>query len=69
METSCYDCIWADLYHTSGAAVTNFAEKLPPIQGALAKEILKSNYDFGFVSPPDVLKNRINVVVVHLGRL
>ena len=63
------DCIRADLYHTSGAAVTNFAEKLPPIQGALAKEILKSNYDFGFVSPPDVLKNRINVVVVHLGRL
>ena len=50
------DCIRADLYHTSGAAVTNFAEKLPPIQGALAKEILKSNYAFGFVSLPDVLK-------------
>ena len=47
------DCIRADLYHTSGAAVTNFAEKLPPVQGALAKEILKSNYDFGFVSLPD----------------
>ena len=47
------DCIRADLYHTSGAAVTNFAEKLPPIQGALAKEILKSNYDLGFVSLPD----------------
>ena len=29
------DCIRADLYHTSGAAVTNFTEKLPPIQGAL----------------------------------
>lgn len=45
--------IRADLYHTSGMAVTNFAEKLPPIQGALAKEILKSNYDLGFVSLPD----------------
>ena len=47
------DCIRSDLYHTSGAAVTNFAEKLPAIQGELAKEILKSNYDLGFVSLPD----------------
>ena len=47
------DCIRSDLYHTSGDAVTNFAEKLPAIQGELAKEILKSNYDLGFVSLPD----------------
>jgi predicted nuclease of restriction endonuclease-like (RecB) superfamily len=47
------DCIRSDLYHTSGAAVTNFAKKLPAIQGELAKEILKSNYDLGFVSLPD----------------
>ena len=28
--------IRADMYHTSGTAVTNFADKLPAIQGALA---------------------------------
>lgn len=70
------DCIRADLYHTSGAAVTNFAEKLPPIQGALAKEILKSNYDFGFVSLPDgfdedalegVLEQRMTRFLLELG--
>lgn len=55
------DCIRADLYHTSGAAVTNFAEKLPPVQGALAKEIIKSNYDFGFVSLPDSFDGRIYI--------
>ena len=46
------DCIRADLYHTAGAAVTNFAEKLPAMQGELAQEILKSNYDLGFVDIP-----------------
>ena len=70
------DCLRADLYHTSGAAVTNFAEKLPPIQGALAKEILKSNYDFGFVSLPDgfdedalegVLEQRMTRFLLELG--
>ena len=45
--------ICADLYHTSGMAITNFAEKLPAIQGDLAQEILKSNYDLGFVSLPE----------------
>ena len=70
------DCIRADLYHTSGAAVTNFAEKLPPIQGALAKEVLKSNYDLGFVSLPDgfdedalegVLEQRMTRFLLELG--
>jgi len=70
------DCIRADLYHTSGAAVTNFAEKLPPIQGALAKEILKSNYDLGFVSLPDgydedaleeMLEQRMTRFLLELG--
>ena len=70
------DCIRADLYHTSGAAVTNFAEKLPPVQGALAKEILKSNYDVGFVSLPDgfdedalegVLEQRMTRFLLELG--
>ena len=70
------DCILADLYHTSGAAVTNFTEKLPPIQGELAKEVLKSNYDLGFVSLPDgfdedalegVLEQRMTRFLLELG--
>lgn len=70
------DCIRADQYHTSGAAVTNFTEKLPAIQGELAKEILKSNYDLGFVSLPegydeealeDVLEQRMTRFLLELG--
>lgn len=68
--------IRADLYHTSGMAVTNFAEKLPAIQGDLAQEILKSNYDLGFVSLPekydeealeDVLEQRMTRFLLELG--
>ena len=68
--------IRADLYHTSGAAVTNFADKLPAIQGALAQDILKSNYDLGFVSLPkeydedaleDVLEQRMTRFLLELG--
>ena len=33
------DCIKANLYQSSGNALTNFAEKLPAIQGKLAQEI------------------------------
>ena len=46
------NCIRADMYHAVGSAVTNFSEKLPTTQGELAQEILKSNYDLGFVSLP-----------------
>lgn len=68
--------IRADLYHTAGAAVTNFADKLPAIQGALAQEILKSNYDLRFVSLPkeydedaleDVLEQRMTRFLLELG--
>ena len=68
--------IRADLYHTSGSALTNFAEKLPAVQGDLAQEILKSNYDFGFVSLPekydedaleDVLEQRMTRFLLELG--
>ena len=68
--------IRADLYHTSGMAVTNFAEELPAIQGDLAQEILKSNYDLGFVSLPekydeealeDVLEQRMTRFLLELG--
>lgn len=46
------DNIKAHLYQSSGNALTNFAEKLPTIQGKLAQEIVKDTYDFGFVSLP-----------------
>ena len=42
--------IKADLYHTSGEAVTNFSETLPAPQSELAQAITKDTYDFGFVS-------------------
>lgn len=70
------DCIRADLYHVSGAAVTNFAEKLPAAQGELAQEILKSNYDLSFISLPekydeealeDVLEQRMTLFLLELG--
>ena len=68
--------IRADLYHTSGNAVTNFTEKLPAIQGDLAQEILKSNYDLGFISLPEkydeealegVLEQRMTRFLLELG--
>ena len=46
------DCIKADLYHNTGMANTNFAEKLPGIQGKIAQEIVKDTYDFSFISLP-----------------
>ncbi|MBR1846546.1 MAG: hypothetical protein IJ787_02375 [Bacilli bacterium] len=33
------NCIRADLYHTAGAAVTNFTETLPDAQGKLAQDL------------------------------
>ena len=44
--------IRADMYHTMGTAVTNFNQQLPGPQGKLAQELLKGNYDLGFVSLP-----------------
>lgn len=38
-----------DLYGKQGRAVTNFDEKLPAPYSGLAKAILKSPYDFGFI--------------------
>lgn len=43
------NCIKADLYHTSGGAITNFAERLPAPQRELAQAITKDTYDFGFL--------------------
>ncbi len=70
------DMIRADFYHVSGAAMTNFDKKLPAAQGKLAQEILKSNYDLGFVSLPeeydenaleDVLEQRMTRFLLELG--
>lgn len=44
------NCIKADLYHTSGGAVTNFADRLPFPQSELAQAITKDTYDFGFLT-------------------
>lgn len=38
-----------DLYAKQGKAITNFDEKLPAPYSGLAKAILKSPYDFGFI--------------------
>ncbi len=43
----------SDLYHKQGGAVSNFADTLPLPQAALAQEITKENYDFGFLTLPD----------------
>ena len=60
---------------SSGNALTNFAEKLPTIQGKLAQEIVKDTYDFGFVSLPagydkkeleDVLEQNITRYLLKL---
>ncbi|MBP3883938.1 MAG: DUF1016 domain-containing protein [Olsenella sp.] len=40
----------ADLFHTSGGALTNFTERLPESQARHAQEIVKDTYDFGFMS-------------------
>ncbi len=44
------NCIKANLYHTSGGAITNYTEKLSPAQSELAQAITKDTYDFGFLS-------------------
>ena len=44
------DFIRADLYHVEGTAVTNFEQRLPKAQGAIAQEIIKDTYDLGFVA-------------------
>ncbi len=46
-------CLDAQLYKSSGKAITNFSDRLPSPQSALAKEITKDTYDFGFLSLPD----------------
>lgn len=66
----------ADLYHHTGAAITNFAERLPAAQSRLAQEITKDTYDLGFISLPadydetaleTVLEQNITRFLLELG--
>ncbi len=68
--------IRADMYHTMGAAVTNFKERLPLPQGLLAQELLKENYDLGFITLPekydetaleDAIEKRMTRFLLELG--
>jgi predicted nuclease of restriction endonuclease-like (RecB) superfamily len=45
--------IRADMYHSVGTAVTNSDQQLPVPQGKLAQELLKGNYDLGFITLPE----------------
>ena len=47
------NCMKADLYHTEGKAITNFAAQLPSPQSELAQAITKDTYDFGFLTLKD----------------
>lgn len=44
------NCIKADLYHTSGGAISTFAKTLPSPRNELVQAITKDAYDFGFLS-------------------
>lgn len=65
-----------DLYHTAGAAETNFASNLPEAQSRLAQEMLKGNYDLGFISLPadydetaleDAIEQRMTRFLLEMG--
>ena len=71
------NCIEADLFHKAGGVITNYEKKLPIIQGKLAQEITKENYDLGFISLPpeydeadleDALEKNITDFLLELGR-
>ena len=70
------NCIRGDMYHKIGDAVTNFSEMLPSPQGQLAQELLKENYDLGFISLPeeydenaleDAIEQRMTRFLLELG--
>lgn len=70
------NCIRADYFHASGGALTNFSERLPAPQGDLAQELLKENYDLGFIALPkkydetaleDAIEQRMTRFLLELG--
>lgn len=70
------NCLRADYFHASGGALTNFSERLPAPQGDLAQELLKENYDLGFITLPkkydetaleDAIEQRMARFLLELG--
>jgi len=70
------NCIRANMYQSMGAALTNFNTRLPIQQGKLAQELLKNNYDLGFISLPeeydeaaleDAIERRMTRFLLELG--
>ena len=70
------NCIRAGMYRAMGSAVTNFKEMLPVPQGLLAQELLKDNYDLGFIALPekydeealeDAIEQRMTRFLLELG--
>jgi len=68
--------IEAGWYQKGGKALTNFKERLPFPQTQIAQEILKSNYDLGFITVPtdydekkleDALEQKITRFLLELG--
>lgn len=65
-----------NLYGKQGAAITNFDEKLPAPYSGLAKAMLKSPYDFGFIDKrikcekdlEDALEKNITRFLLELGQ-
>lgn len=65
-----------DLYVKHGKAITNFDDKLPAPYSGLAKDILKSPYDFGFIDKKitnekqleDELASNITRFLLELGQ-
>lgn len=65
-----------DLYGKHGKAITNFDDKLPAPYSGLAKDILKSPYDFGFIDKKivnekqfeDELASNITRFLLELGQ-
>lgn len=47
------EAIRSNLYDRKGKAITNFHERLPPSHSQLAKDILKSPYNFSFLTLED----------------
>lgn len=44
------NCIKANLFEHQGKIINNFSEHLPALRSKLVQEVLKENYDFGFVT-------------------
>lgn len=64
------------MYHSIGASITNFKERLDLPQSLLAQELLKENYDLGFITLPekydknlleDAIEKRMTRFLLELG--